>query len=450
MMTNKAVAQMLPPIAAKDLSDLGVPNSCIPWPLFSAGNEQHVHARTPDLVSSVAKANALGPWDWPDKPVIFISDLHADAEGLLRSLVAVGAIIRIGSGLTDFELTSFGRSCQIIIGGDCIDKGPSNLDLLDSLSALMKSGADVVLLAGNHDLRLYLGLESLTVKRGSLNAHMFVRMGKKVMPLLREVFDRYVDPDTVLDGLPDEKTCLDLMVPGKKWTKQFPKAAANFLNEAAVKKEMRQLKKKTTRFSQHAEEYGFTMRQLYSAALACRELFMNSEGQYAWFFQSMKAVHQSGSLLFVHAGVDDSMAALISAKGIAHLNRRFKKESRKDPFVFYSGTIANLVRTKYREVDHPLTARGVEELHLAGIKMLVQGHVNRHSGQELTSKNGLLHLEADVTLDRHSRSAEGLEGIGTGATIIHPNGNILGISRDYPHAKLFNPDQILQQHGLLL
>lgn len=80
--------------------------------------------------------------------------------------------------------------------------------------------------------------------------------------------------------------------------------------------------------------------------------------------------------------------------------------------------------------------------------MLVQGHVNRHSGQELTSKHGLLHLEADITLDRHSRSSEGLEGIGTGATIICPDGNIVGISRDYPHAKLFNPAHILQQHGL--
>jgi hypothetical protein len=448
MMTAQPLTPLLPPIDRDESIDLGLPQSCVPWPLNGHAHRQAAGERIPDLLRSLDRANALGPWDWPDRPVIFISDLHADAESLLRSLVAARAIRRCGSGLTDFELTPFGRSSQIVIGGDCIDKGPSNLDLLDSLAALMRSGADVVLLAGNHDLRLYLGLEALTVKRGSLNAHMFVRMGKKVMPLLKEVWDRHVDAEGALEDLPDEDTCRALIVPGKKWTKQFPKAAARYMNEAAVRKEMARLKKKTEKFADHAAETGLTIRQLYAAALRCRELFSEPSGRYAWFFRTMKAVHQSGSLLFVHAGIDDQMAAQISRKGVAHVNRRFRKESRKDPFVFYTGTVANLVRTKYRDVDHPLTDAGVEELHLAGIRMLVQGHVNRHDGQQLTSRHGLLHLEADVTLDRHSRRSEGLDGIGTGATVITPNGNILGISRDYPHAKLFNPAHILKQHGV--
>ncbi|MET1412480.1 metallophosphoesterase family protein [Roseibium sp. HPY-6] len=448
-MTNSPLAPFLPPIAPGSAIDLGIPESVVPWPIETSPEGKTANEKSPDLVTSLAKANALGPWDWPDKPIVFISDLHADAESLFRSLVAARAIVRNGPVQSDFSLTTFGKSCQIIIGGDCLDKGPSNLDLLDSLARLKKSGADVVLLAGNHDLRLFLGLEALTVKRGSLNAHMFVRMGKKVMPLMREVFDRYVDEDRALAELPDEKACLALMIPGKKWTKQFPKAAADYLNEAAVRKEMRRLKKKSAKFAEHAEDVGLSVRQLYAAALTCRRLFVEPEGRYAWFFQSMKALHQSGSLLFVHAGIDDSMASLISAKGIAHVNRRFRKESRKDPFVFYSGTVANLMRTKYRDIDHPLTGKGVEDLHLAGIKMLIQGHINRHQGQELKSKHGLLHLEADITLDRHSRSSEGLEGIGTGATIIQPDGNIIGISRDYPHAKLFDPAQILEQHGLI-
>lgn len=448
MMIDTPLTPLLPPIACPRSQDLDLPESCVPWPLDKGHDQPLADSKAPDLVTSLAKANELGPWDWPDRPVIFISDLHADAESLLRSLVAARAIMRTGTGLTDFELTSFGRSCQIIIGGDCLDKGPSNLDLLDSLAFLMKCGADVVLLAGNHDLRLFLGLEALIVKRGSLNAHMFVRMGKKVMPLLKEIFDRYVDADTVLNDLPPEGDCLRLMVPGKKWTRQFPQAAASYMNEAAIKKEMTRLRKKTDKFADHAAEVGLTIRELYAAALKCRELFVEPGGRYAWFFRGLKAAHQSGSLLFVHAGIDDQMAEQISKKGVDHVNRRFRKESRKDPFVFYSGTVANLMRTKYRDVDHPLTERGVEELHLAGIKLLVQGHVNQHRGQELRSKHGLLHLEADITLDRHSRSSEGLEGIGTGATIISPDGNILGISRDYPHAKLFNPVEILKQHGL--
>ncbi|WP_299816025.1 metallophosphoesterase [uncultured Roseibium sp.] len=429
-------------------ADLGIPESCIVWPLNGHGDSPLPGTSAPDVAASLARTNALGQWDWPDKPVVFISDLHADAESLLRSLVAAKVIPRGSDGLSDFTLTPFGRSCQIVIGGDCLDKGPSNLDLLDSLARLMKSGADVVLLAGNHDLRLFLGHEALTVKRNSLSAHMFVRMGKKVMPLLREVFERHVDAETAMEDIPDETACLDLMVPGKKWTKQFPREAAPYMNKAAIDKEMRRLKRKAEKFADHAADCGLTIRQLYAAALKCRQLFVEPSGHYAWFYRSMKAVHQSGSLLFVHAGIDDHMAAQISRKGPAHVNRRFRKESRKDPFVFYSGTLANLMRTKYRDVDHPLTETGVEELHLAGIKLLVQGHVNRHNGQELTSRHGLLHLEADITLDRHSRSAEGLEGIGSGATIIYPDGNILGISRDYPHAKWFNPARFLQQHGL--
>ncbi|WP_306144872.1 metallophosphoesterase [Roseibium sp. MMSF_3412] len=447
-MTNNPSIPLLPPIAPGTAADLGIPENCVPWPLDANPDRMVAGGPAPDLANSLSKVNALGPWDWPDKPVVFISDLHADAESLLRSLVAARVILRTGQGLDDFELTTFGRGCQIIIGGDCLDKGPSNLDLLDCLASLMRAGPDIVLLAGNHDLRLYLGLQSLTVKRGSLNAHMFVRMGKKVLPLLREVFDRHVDWQRQEPGLPDEKACLRLMIPGKKWTKNFPAMAARYLNEAAVRKEMRRLRKKTERFADHAGEAGLSIRQLYAAALACRDLFVEPSGRYAWFFRSMKAVHQSGSLLFVHAGIDDSMAAQISAKGITHVNRRFRKESRKDPFVFYSGTVANLMRTKYRDIDHPLTQRGVDELHLAGVKMLVHGHVNRHRGQELNTKHGLLHLEADITLDRHSRRSEGLDGIGTGATIIHPDGNIIGISCDYPHAKLFDPHQFLKQHGL--
>lgn len=444
MITDTPLSPLLPPIACPHSQDLDLPDRCVPWPL----PRPVATPRSPDPLSSLARANALGPWDWPARPVIFISDLHADAESLLRSLVAARAITRTGTGLTDFTLTPFGRSCQIIIGGDCLDKGPSNLDLLDSLAFLMKSGADVVLLAGNHDLRLYLGLEALTVKRSSLNAHMFVRMGKKVMPLLKEIFDRHVDTGKELDTVPSEKECLRLMVPGKKWTRQFPKAASDHMNEAAISKEMARLRKKTEKFADHAAEVGLTLRELYAAALKCRDLFVGADGHYSWFFKGLKAAHQAGSLLFVHAGIDDQMAAQISRKGVDHVNRRFRKESRKDPFVFYSGTVANLMRTKYRDVDHPLTDAGVEELHLAGIKLLVQGHVNQHRGQEIRSKHGLLHLEADITLDRHSRRSEGLDGIGTGATIISPDGNILGISRDYPHAKLFNPTEILKQHGL--
>ena len=100
------------------------------------------------------------------------------------------------------------------------------------------------------------------------------------------------------------------------------------------------------------------------------------------------------------------------------------------------------MRTKYRPSDLDLTDRGVDLLHRNGIHMVVQGHVNNHAGQRLLAKRGLLHLEADVTLDRASRRMEGLEGIGAGATLILPSGDVIGLSRDYPRAKHFAPDRI--------
>ncbi len=66
----------------------------------------------------------------------------------------------------------------------------------------------------------------------------------------------------------------------------------------------------------------------------------------------------------------------------------------------------------------------------------------------LATQHGLLHLEADISLDRCCRSSECPESIGTGAMIIHTDGNISGIRRDDPHAKPGNPAWILQQHGL--
>lgn len=78
----------------------------------------------------------------------------------------------------------------------------------------------------------------------------------------------------------------------------------------------------------------------------------------------------------------------------------------------------------------------------AGLHMVVQGHVNNHAGQRLLAKQGLLHLEADITLDRTSRALEGLEGIGAGATLIFPSGDVIGLSRDHPRAKHFAPERM--------
>lgn len=389
---------------------------------------------------SLRAAAAHGRWHWPERPVVFISDPHADAESFLRSLAAAGTIQRRGSGPGDFDLTGFGQRARIVVGGDCLDKGPSNLDMLDALAALFASGAEVHLLAGNHDLRFMLAVQALTGPRCPLTEHLFVRMGRKTLPLLREVWDKYPAAGLMKD-LPDEAACRARIFPGPDWEARFPGRAAAHLSRKAIDKELTRLRIKQDQFDTEVAKAGMTMRMVYAAALMCKSLFLAPGGPYAWFYARMKMVHQCGSLLFVHAGLDDAMCALLAEGGTGAVNARFGAEARQDPFAFYFGPVANLVRTKYRETDRHLSATGVQRLHAQGIKMVVQGHVNNHRGQRLLVKRGLLHLEGDVTLDRTSRLLEGLPGIGAGATLIYPSGDIVGLSADYPAAKHFHPER---------
>jgi hypothetical protein len=40
-------------------------------------------------------------------------------------------------------------------------------------------------------------------------------------------------------------------------------------------------------------------------------------------------------------------------------------------------------------------------------------------------------------MDRNTRNKEGLAGYGVAVTIIEPDGQVIGISRDYPYRKVF-------------
>ena len=433
-------ATLLPPVYDAFCDLAALPRDCAAWPV----SEPHSGGGTATCLramhQSLRTAAAHGRWHWPERPVVFVSDPHADAEGFLRSLVAAGTIRRSGRGPRDFALTAFGQRARIVVGGDCLDKGPSNLDMLDALDALFSTGAEVHLLAGNHDLRFLLAVQALTGPRRPLTEHLFVRMGRKIVPLLREVWDRGLAAD-LLAGLPGERACRARIFPGPDWEARFPDRAAPQLSQHAIDKEVTRLRTKRDRFDRDVAAAGMTMRMVYAAALTCRSLFLAPDGPYAWFYARMEMIRQCGSLLFVHAGLDDAMCALLAEGGPGAVNARFRAEARQDPFDFYFGPVANLVRTKYRDTDRALSETGVQRLHAQGIKMVVQGHVNNHQGQRLLAKHGLLHLEGDVTLDRASRRSEGLRGIGTGATLIHPTGDIVGISADYPAAKHFHPER---------
>jgi hypothetical protein len=170
-----------------------------------------------------------------------------------------------------------------------------------------------------------------------------------------------------------------------------------------------------------------------------QELFLHPKGEFAWFYKHMILCYQDGSFLFLHAGIDDRIATVLSNSNWKQLNRKFRELMFDNPFDFYYGPFANIMRTKYRKVDMPLTRNGVRKIRNRGIHVLVHGHRNLYHGQRLMLRKGLLNVESDTTLDRNSRKKEGLKGVGAAATIIHPKGRILGISTDYPYIKVFDP-----------
>jgi hypothetical protein len=377
-------------------------------------------------------------WKWPKKPIFFISDPHADAEAFLASLLATGGI-KPPKQHDKLKLTRLGQRAHFVIGGDCLDKGPSNLRLLDSIRALYRAGAKVTLIAGNHDMRLLMGLRALEGKRSVLTEHLFVRMGKKVVPLIAEVFTRYVAPKGRPKDCPSLDACRRALYPRDDWFYRFPQAVEGRMPPEAVARELERMGKKIKTFEAECLEHGMTLQDVYITAQMLQRLFLKPKSDYGWFFKEMTLAAKQGSFLFLHAGLDDSVSQILKRKGVRALNRLYKSQLKKDLFEFYYGTVANVMRTKYRPVDLPLTPKGVRRIHGLGIFAVVHGHLNRTEGQRIIVKQGLLHIEGDITLDRNSRRKEGLDGIGLGFTHICPSGQVIGLSRDYPRQKVFTP-----------
>lgn len=406
----------------------------------SAGKELPNHHA---MAEALVQSSQLNDWQWPDSTIYFLADPHADAEAFVTSLVASGGIRKTGSADEDIKLTKTGAKASFIIGGDCLDKGPSNLRLLRSIRYLMLQGAKVRLLAGNHDLRLLLGIRAMSMSRDPRTEHFFLRMGPKVVPLLKEVHDEYLKGRNLMRHVPGSKECKKRLYPSERWFDEFPRYAQWVMSARAVERELSRIKKKYERFEQVCDEAGLSMRKVYATALKSQDLFLKPKGEFSWFYKNMQLAHREGSFLFIHAGIDDRIAQLIEDKGIGYLNKLYDRQIKNDPFEFYYGPLANTMRTKYRGVDMPLTSIGVQRVRRHGIQAIVQGHRNRRQGQRLKLRQGLIHIESDTTMDCNSRQKEGLDGKGFGVTILRPKGQVIGISADYPYAKVFEPETLI-------
>lgn len=424
----------------------GLPTTGEMWHLGkhqSIGKDRANHHALKEVVE---KAVSHSPWEWPKRPIYFLADPHADAEAFTASLVASGGVHKTGPKDEDFKLTAAGRKGIFIIGGDCLDKGPSNLKLLRAIRKFKDTGAKVKLLAGNHDVRLLMGIRTIGLERDITTEHLFVRMGPKVVPLLKEVHQQYLSKDkNALHDIPDKRTCRRKLFPSAHWFDTFPKEAAWLMPEHAVERELVRMRKKVDVFEASCTEAGLSMRDVYATALKCQELFLDPKGEFGWFFHDMQLLHREGSFLFIHAGLDDRVTHLIEEKSTDYLNRLYRKQIKNNLFEFYYGPLANTMRTKYRPHDMPLTNSGVKRAYHQGLHAVVHGHRNRTNGQRIMLRQGMIHFESDITMDRNSRAKEGLDHYGAGVTIIHPEGQVIGISTDYPHAKIFTPETYLNQ-----
>lgn len=415
-----------------------LPEDCAPWLPGEA-----CEGDNRGMLKELQRCCREYSWKWPSRPHFMLTDMHADTDAFLASLVASGGVRKTGPADADLRLTKAGKKAYFLIGGDCFDKGPSNLRLLRALRHLQDSGARLRILAGNHDVRLLLGIHVLSMERDPRTEHFFIRMGPKVLPLFKEIADDHLQGYHALRGIPSEAECRRRLFPRDSWFEEFPTVAQWSMPAKVVEREVNRVRKKMSEFDAHCAKIGLTLRQVYAAALTCERMLLRPGGEFYWFYQQLRLAHKRGSFLFIHAGMDDQIAKLVRDKGIDTLNRRFRKQIYHDPFEFYYGPLANTLRTKYRELDRPWTRLGADRLHTVGVHALVHGHDSLRCGQQMVMRKGMLNVQCDATVDRNSRVKEGIAGLGAAVTVFLPQRRIMGISSDAEHIKLFDPESLL-------
>lgn len=450
------------------LLHIELPTEVEAWPKFSTRALVDASGDDYDLSREEVQTYARGkPWAWPSQTLYFLCDQHADTDAFLASLVGTGGVAKTGAADADLELTERGRGARFVIGGDLVDKGPANLRLLRALHALLThcdrtAGASLELLAGNHDLRLLVGLVE-GGRRDPLHEHLFVRLGQKSVPLFKEVFDEYLAGGDTL-ACPTDDEVHERLFPRESWFTEFPQVARGRVPLAKIEREVKRIRQKVNELEARCQRAGLTLGQMAAAYDRCRQLFLEPEGDFAWFFRRMKLAHREGSFLFLHAGVDDDVASLIRREGVDALNAEYERLRDHDLFELYHGAIGNTFRTKYRKDDRPLTPAGVAELHRAGIYAIVHGHQSLPRGQRVRLRSGLLNFECDASVDCNTRAQSRLlkkgrsaqqgtrraksgaaapSGAGAACVAFLPDGRLFARSTDYPYAKLFDAAELL-------
>jgi len=383
-------------------------------------------------------------WQWPKRVVYFFSDMHADTDAFIDSLIASGGVKKTGPKDKDFKLTKEGKKARFILGGDCFDKGPSTLRLLRMIKLIIDKGGNVTILAGNHDTRTLVGILSLSQSPSASTEHFFVRMGLKPLPLFKEIYETFFKNKKHKKYKKlSNKDFRKKFFPSREWSKKFAELIKTQLSDRAITKEIKNTCKKADNFERWCIEHGLSLKQVYLAVQKWQELFLSPKGEFYWFFKHIQLASKEGSFLFVHAGADDLVAKQIRSKGIKGINKKFRKHLKSGLCELYYGPLGNMMRTKYRATDRCFTKKGTLMLRNAGINVIVHGHRNLYFGQRIMLRKGMVNFECDTSLDINTRIKEGVPGYGASVTIIRPEKLVLGISSDYHYIKVFKPNSAL-------
>lgn len=368
-----------------------------------------------------------------NQPLAFITDIHGDAESLVRSLIA-GGLLKPISSITHLFWTEQGQKRRLVLGGDCFDKGPSTLVLLRLLKRIWQDKPDSIWLVGNHDLRFMLGMRALTQDYHPLHSHFFSRMGKKAIALLAEMHtecpaDFPVNhPAYWVDAY---------------WPQAFREQAKAHLGKRLAKKEIKQLHAKQADMQQACVKRFASERTFNQACSWAVAQFLLPEGEFADLIDRWQLHYVAGPYWFCHAGVNDAAIAIWQQgreQGRNLLETQYQQAWQTgDLFHLYYGPLGALMRTKYRKYDWPFTAQGAQQLKAAGIIGLVNGHRDSVQGQQLYVRQGLWNFDCDTQMNRHCRSRDGLSHNGWGITLFETHGRVTALSSDHAGARCFEP-----------
>ncbi|MCU7906879.1 MAG: hypothetical protein KZQ76_13760 [Candidatus Thiodiazotropha sp. (ex Epidulcina cf. delphinae)] len=117
---HKCHQKRLPAYQGLEWIEVELPIASELWLLgkqYSVAKERGQRNSAERLLGEVVRQDK---WHWPKRALFFLSDLHADADAFIASLVASGGVKKTGKNDRDLKLTSGGRRADFVIGGDCL------------------------------------------------------------------------------------------------------------------------------------------------------------------------------------------------------------------------------------------------------------------------------------------------------------------------------------------